>query len=99
MSVKHPEKHLFICTFGKFCSQKGSEEICSAMRQEVKEAELKGKVRINKAGCLDHCDNAPSAVVYPEGIWYGDLTAKDAKAIVQEHLKEGRPVTRLMLQD
>ncbi len=29
-----------------------------------------GKVRVNKAGCLDRCAGGPVAVVYPEGVWY-----------------------------
>ena len=26
-----------------------------------------GQVRINKAGCLDRCEDGPTVVVYPEG--------------------------------
>jgi NADH:ubiquinone oxidoreductase subunit E len=29
-----------------------------------------GKVRINKAGCLDRCEEGPVVVVYPQGTWY-----------------------------
>ena len=29
-----------------------------------------GKVRVNKAGCLDRCAGGPVAVVYPEAVWY-----------------------------
>ncbi len=38
-------------------------------------------------------------VVYPEGVWYGNVNAEDAKAIVTEHLAAGRPVERLRVAD
>jgi len=63
----------------------------------AKAAGLGGKVRINKAGCLDQCEHGPTIVVYPEAIWYGNVQAGDAEEIVNEHLVSGRPVERLLL--
>jgi (2Fe-2S) ferredoxin len=36
-------------------------------------------------------------VVYPEGVWYGRVTAKDIEEIVDQHLVGGKPVGRLLL--
>ncbi|CAN5200938.1 hypothetical protein BH11CYA1_BH11CYA1_39600 [soil metagenome] len=90
------EKHVFVCTSGKICSQEGGEEVCSALRQEVSSKGLKGRVRINKAGCFDQCGNGPIVVVYPEGTWYAHVKPEDAQQIVAEHLIEGKPVERLL---
>jgi (2Fe-2S) ferredoxin len=38
-------------------------------------------------------------VVYPEAVWYGNVQAEDAEAIVNEHLIGGRPVERLRLAE
>ena len=56
-----------------------------------------GKVRINKAGCLDRCDHGPVLVVYPEAVWYTYVDKEDVEEIIQEHLVHGRIVERLKL--
>jgi (2Fe-2S) ferredoxin len=55
-----------------------------------------GKVRVNKAGCLDRCAAGPVAVVYPEGTWYSYVDANDVDEIVESHLKNGKIVHRLV---
>jgi len=54
-------------------------------------------VRINKAGCLERCEEGPVIVVYPEGIWYTYLDESDIDEIVESHLKNGQIVERLRL--
>ena len=56
-----------------------------------------GAVRVNKAGCLDRCAGGPVAVVYPEAVWYTYVDKHDIDEIVEQHLKNGRPVDRLRL--
>ena len=65
----------------------------------MKEAGLAGagKVRVNKAGCLDRCAAGPVAVVYPEGVWYTYVDEQDIDEIIEEHLQRGRVVERLRL--
>jgi len=89
------EKHVFVCTSGKVCSKDGGEEVCSALRQEVVARGLKGRVRINKAGCFDQCGNGPMVVVYPEGTWYAHVRPTDADQLL-EHIIDGKPLERLL---
>ena len=56
-----------------------------------------GGVRVNKAGCLDRCAGGPVAVVYPEGVWYTFVDEADIDDIVDQHLKGGQVVERLLL--
>lgn len=98
--------HLFVCLNEReksaprgSCGQEHAEKLRSALKDAVKDAGLKGSVRINAAGCLDQCEHAPVLVVYPEAVWYGFVHARDAQEIVQEHLLNGRPVERLRLPD
>ena len=56
-----------------------------------------GKVRINKAGCMDRCDLGPVMVVYPEAVWYTYIDKEDVEEIIQEHLINGRIVERLKI--
>ncbi|HLG69601.1 MAG TPA: (2Fe-2S) ferredoxin domain-containing protein [Chloroflexota bacterium] len=92
------ERHLFVCTSGEYCphTDGDSQEIHRAFKAAVAEAGLRGRVRVNNSGCLDQCGHGPNAVVYPENVWYSHLTLEDVPVIVNEHLKEGRPVERLM---
>lgn len=100
------EKHVFVCTNAReaghprsCCHSKQSEEIREALKEAVKTHSLKRTVRINSAGCLDHCEHGPCIVVYPEGVWYGFVTVADVPEIVKSHLIEGKPVERLRLPD
>ena len=69
----------------------------AALKDGAKAAGLKGKVRVNRAGCLDHCEHGPVVVVYPEAVWYHVPTAEDADEIVNSHLVGGKPVDRLKI--
>ena len=92
------EKHIFVCTFGPWCKRDGdTEAIVKRLKRGVAAAGLTGKVRINKAGCLDRCDNGPVMVVYPEAIWYTYVDKDDVEEIIQEHLINGRIVERLKI--
>ena len=56
-----------------------------------------GQVRINKAGCLDRCEEGPTVVVYPEGTWYTYVDETDIDEIVVSHLQNGQVVERLKI--
>ena len=99
--LKH---HVFVCLNERppghargSCKASGAEEILDRFKQAVKDAGLKSEVRAQKAGCLDTCEWGPSVVVYPEGVWYARVRLEDVEEIVQSHLKEGRPVQRLLM--
>ena len=101
--MPHFEKHVFICTNqreeGKACcAAKGSEEILKVMKEKVKELGLNKKIRVNKAGCLDQCSKGASIVVYPEGVWYGNVTLSDIPEIIESHLIGNTPVARLKIE-
>jgi (2Fe-2S) ferredoxin len=102
--MSHYKHHVFFC-----CNQREPGENCCQNHQadqlrdyaknRVKALGLagKGKVRVNKAGCLDRCDEGPVIVVYPEEVWYTYVDKADIDEIVEEHLKHGRVVERLRI--
>ena len=98
------ERHLFVCENQRdpanpkgCCAVKGASEIRSRLKKLVYDAKLRGRVRINKAGCLDQCAHGVAVVVYPEAVWYGHVTPDDADELFREHVLNGRPVERLRL--
>ena len=56
-----------------------------------------GKVRVNKAGCLDRCEQGPVCVVYPEGTWYTYIDEEDVDEIIDSHIINNIPVDRLKI--
>jgi (2Fe-2S) ferredoxin len=100
------EHHLFVCQNERdataarpSCAHADSHKLRDALKDAVKKAGLKHRVRVNGAGCLDQCEHAAVAVVYPGAVWYGFVHPQDAEEIVQEHLIAGRPVERLRLPE
>ena len=97
-------RHIFFClnqrTNGEdCCANHGAQAAFDHCKARVKAEGLAGpgKVRVNKAGCLDRCAGAPVAVVYPEGTWYSYVDTSDIDEIIDSHLKQGRVVERLLL--
>ena len=99
------QRHIFFCLNRRddgrpCCAEHGAESLQAYAKDRVKALGLSGpgKVRVNKAGCLDRCDEGPVAVVYPEGVWYTYVDRSDIDEIVESHLRDGRPVARLRLE-
>ncbi|MFD1469722.1 ferredoxin [Hymenobacter caeli] len=101
--------HLFVCTHQK--SGVG-RDVAKALKHAIKDQGLKAVVAngrklrnaVQECDCLDrckHCKKGSGAalVVYPEGLFYGDVHPKDCAALVREHLGEGRPLAALLLDD
>ena len=100
------QHHVFFCLNERdvndprgSCARLGAERLQAYAKQQVKALGLAGagRVRINKAGCLDRCEHGPTIVVYPEGVWYTVLDESDIDEIVRSHLVEGRIVERLLI--
>ncbi|KQP12815.1 ferredoxin [Pseudorhodoferax sp. Leaf267] len=97
------ERHIFFCLNERkngedCCAIHNAQQSFDRCKAQVKAAGLAGpgKVRVNKAGCLDRCAGGPVAVVYPEAVWYSYVDAEDIDEIVESHLKNGRVVERLL---
>lgn len=97
------ERHIFFCLNERkngeaCCAQHRAQEAFDRCKSQAKAAGLlgEGKVRVNKAGCLDRCAGGPIAVVYPEAVWYSYVDEQDIDEIVESHLKHGKVVERLL---
>jgi len=104
MSDQYYRYHVFFCVnrrdSGKqCCAHKGSAAMRDYAKAKVKALGLDGKdgVRVNQSGCLDRCEEGPTVVVYPEGIWYSYVDTEDVDEIIEEHLVHGRVVERLRI--
>ena len=103
-SPSYYQRHIFFCLNQRAggeacCADHRAQQAFDRCKSQVKAQGLAGpgKVRVNKAGCLDRCAGGPVAVVYPEAVWYTFVDMDDIDEIVDSHLKNGQPVERLML--
>jgi (2Fe-2S) ferredoxin len=102
--MSYYERHIFFCLNQRdngeaSCADHAAQAAFDHCKARAKASGLMGpgKVRVNKAGCLDRCAGGPVAVVYPEAVWYTYVDQHDIDEIVDSHLKQGRVVERLLL--
>ncbi len=98
------QRHVFFCLNQRdngeaCCANRGSEAALEHCKGRVKREGLAGpgQVRVNRAGCMDRCAGGPVMVVYPEAIWYSYVDRDDIDEIIDQHLKQGKVVERLLL--
>ncbi|MBI3148184.1 MAG: NAD(P)H-dependent oxidoreductase subunit E [Betaproteobacteria bacterium] len=102
--MSHFHHHVFFCCNQRpegetCCNNHGATQVQAYAKDRIRELGLKGpgKVRINKAGCMDRCDQGPVLVVYPEGVWYTYADREDVEEIISSHLVGGKVVERLKI--
>ena len=98
------QHHVFFCINERndgrtCCADHNAQALQDYAKKRLKTLNMNGpgKIRINKAGCLDRCEEGPVLVVYPEGTWYTYIDQEDIDEIVDSHLIAGKPVERLKI--
>lgn len=101
------KRHVFVCN-GKSCSKVGSAEVkaeferileAKGLRQgkEKKGRNPMGEIVLTDCSSVGFCSIGTAVLVYPDGVWYGQVTAEDVPEIIEEHLIKGNVVERLAL--
>lgn len=99
------EHHVFFCLNQRkpgertCCADKGAQAAQEHAKKRIKQLDLAspGKVRINKAGCLERCEEGPVVVIYPQGTWYTYVDNQDIDEIIDSHIVGGKIVDRLKI--
>lgn len=89
--VRSAQRHLFVC-LGPDCANKAKEgePLWKHIKDRLRQEEV--KVMRTKAECFRICAGGPWVVIYPDGIWYGEVTPERFDRILKEHILGGHPI-------
>lgn len=98
-----PKHHFLVCMNQRpaghprgSCGGSGASSVFEAFQSELEE---RGRFDVLLTGtyCMGPCDQGPTVVAYPEGIWYVKVTPEDVAELLDSHLDNRGPVERLQL--
>jgi len=87
-TIKSPFiSHVFVCTFDRegkkrSCADHNSPDVRKALKEEVSKRGWKERVRVSQSGCLGACDNGPVVIIYPQDIWFTEVTMDDVGMVL-----------------
>lgn len=97
------KKHIFICInerknqpLKKSCGSLGFS-IRQKFIEELKKHNLFHEVRANKSGCLAACSSGPTVVIYPDQIWYKNVSLNDVPSIVEKTIINNKIIKTLLM--
>lgn len=81
---------------GTGCVSSKSLNIVENFNKLIKEHGMEGKVHASITGCFGFCEKGPIVKVFPENVFYVQVTPDDAKEIFEQHIMGGEVVDRLL---
>ena len=93
--------HLLLCATAakaKCCDAALGTQTWNELKSVVHEMNLEnterpgGIVLRSKADCLRVCERGPILLVWPDGIWYADVSPDRVKRIVKQHIIGQQPI-------
>lgn len=86
------QKILFVCINKRVphescCAHRSSESLAEALKARIKALGLARVVRVSKSGCQDLCAKGPNVMVFPDYVWYHEVTQDDVERIIHDVLR------------
>ena len=93
-------RHIFLCADAskpKCCDPELAARSWRRLKERLDELGLacgpaQGPIARTKANCLRICTEGPVAVVYPEAVWYRNMTPEALEQVIESHLVGGIPL-------
>ena len=97
-TMDKPEHHIFVCASFRaggdpkgVCNKKGAVDLLPYVENEILDRGL--DAQITSTGCLKACDHGPVMVIYPQGLWYGNVDGEEAVDEILDALEDGETAT------
>jgi (2Fe-2S) ferredoxin len=79
--------HIFVCTNDRkgkkrSCADFDSHRIRKELKEEISDRGWKGRVRVSQSGCLGFCAEGPNVMIYPQKVWFSEVSADDVSLII-----------------
>jgi (2Fe-2S) ferredoxin len=100
LGIGNYSRHVLLCTGPSCCTEREGLEAWEELKKQIKEQGLTSGDNAcyrTKVGCLRLCESGPIATVYPEGIWYANMSKLNIGAFVKNHLVDGVPLEDLVI--
>lgn len=84
--------HIFVCTNNregrkKSCADGNSPQIRDLLKEEIEKRGWKKNVRVSQCGCVGLCEEGPAAIIYPQNIWFVEVTP-DSVGVIFARIEE-----------
>ncbi|WP_028551607.1 (2Fe-2S) ferredoxin domain-containing protein [Paenibacillus sp. UNC451MF] len=89
--LSETKHHVLICNGGS-CLRNQGDEVTLAIRAEIALHGAEDYFHTTRTKCNGRCEDACVVMVYPEGIWYKEMTPETVRTLVREHLLQGNPL-------
>ncbi len=99
--------HLLLCATsskGSCCSYEEGMATWKHLKKIIQKYDLdnplrkEGVVLRSKVDCLRVCKQGPVLLIWPDGIWYGGVTAQRIDLIVREHIIRRTPLEKWIIR-
>ncbi len=66
------------------CADGNSQDIRIKLKKAVKERWGPQEVRVSQSLCMDICELGPNVIIYPQQVWFSQVTMDDIDRILEE---------------
>lgn len=88
-------KQVLICG-GSGCSSSHSMDVAAQLENTLKELNI-DDILVVRTGCFGLCTLGPIMIVYPEGVFYSQMTVEKVVKIAKQHLVKGGEIVKELL--